>query len=168
VPDEGIEPPTNGLQNRCSTAELIRRALGNVAIAEAFNSFPDSGNSARNASSEGSPGINPASSRSRAIGGRVAYSSRQSSRRSKLFVGPVARVGGHLIYEERWTMKQTIACTIAWLMLCSTPVLACGTQLNPAPCEAAAGPRQMEGQFVPRSRPAPPPRLTQPLARRSR
>ena len=24
VPDEGIEPPTNGLQNRCSTAELIR------------------------------------------------------------------------------------------------------------------------------------------------
>jgi hypothetical protein len=26
VPDEGIEPPTFGLQNRCSTAELIRRA----------------------------------------------------------------------------------------------------------------------------------------------
>jgi hypothetical protein len=25
VPDEGIEPPTFGLQNRCSTAELIRR-----------------------------------------------------------------------------------------------------------------------------------------------
>jgi len=24
VPDEGIEPPTFGLQNRCSTAELIR------------------------------------------------------------------------------------------------------------------------------------------------
>ena len=27
VPDEGIEPPTFGLQNRCSTAELIRRAV---------------------------------------------------------------------------------------------------------------------------------------------
>ena len=26
VPDEGIEPPTFGLQNRCSTAELIRHA----------------------------------------------------------------------------------------------------------------------------------------------
>ena len=24
MPDEGIEPPTFGLQNRCSTAELIR------------------------------------------------------------------------------------------------------------------------------------------------
>jgi hypothetical protein len=24
VPGEGIEPPTNGLQNRCSTAELTR------------------------------------------------------------------------------------------------------------------------------------------------
>ena len=28
VPDEGIEPPTFGLQNRCSTAELIRHARG--------------------------------------------------------------------------------------------------------------------------------------------
>jgi hypothetical protein len=27
VPDEGIEPPTFGLQNRCSTAELIRLGL---------------------------------------------------------------------------------------------------------------------------------------------
>ena len=26
VPGEGIEPPTNGLQNRCSTAELARHA----------------------------------------------------------------------------------------------------------------------------------------------
>ena len=25
VPGEGIEPPTNGLQNRCSTAELTRQ-----------------------------------------------------------------------------------------------------------------------------------------------
>jgi hypothetical protein len=24
VPGEGLEPPTNGLQNRCSTAELTR------------------------------------------------------------------------------------------------------------------------------------------------
>ena len=31
VPDEGIEPPTFGLQNRCSTAELIRR-LGEFAL----------------------------------------------------------------------------------------------------------------------------------------
>lgn len=27
MPDEGFEPPTNGLQNRCSTAELIRLYL---------------------------------------------------------------------------------------------------------------------------------------------
>ena len=27
VPAEGIEPPTFGLQNRCSTAELSRRRL---------------------------------------------------------------------------------------------------------------------------------------------
>ena len=27
VPGEGIEPPTNGLQNRCSTAELTRHGL---------------------------------------------------------------------------------------------------------------------------------------------
>ena len=30
VPGEGIEPPTNGLQNRCSTAELTRHAAGSV------------------------------------------------------------------------------------------------------------------------------------------
>jgi hypothetical protein len=35
VPDEGIEPPTFGLQNRCSTAELIRRFDGFCAISEA-------------------------------------------------------------------------------------------------------------------------------------
>ena len=34
VPDEGIEPPTFGLQNRCSTAELIRRFGGFCAISE--------------------------------------------------------------------------------------------------------------------------------------
>ncbi len=28
VPGEGIEPPTNGLQNRCSTAELTRQDAG--------------------------------------------------------------------------------------------------------------------------------------------
>ena len=28
VPVEGIEPPTFGLQNRCSTAELNRRGVG--------------------------------------------------------------------------------------------------------------------------------------------
>ena len=28
VPGEGIEPPTNGLQNRCSTPELTRLPLG--------------------------------------------------------------------------------------------------------------------------------------------
>ena len=28
VPGEGIEPPTNGLQNRCSTAELTRQVGG--------------------------------------------------------------------------------------------------------------------------------------------
>ena len=34
VPDEGIEPPTFGLQNRCSTAELIRRFGGFCAISD--------------------------------------------------------------------------------------------------------------------------------------
>src|SRR5580693_10210338 len=34
VPDEGIEPPTFGLQNRCSTAELIRRLGGFCATSE--------------------------------------------------------------------------------------------------------------------------------------
>src|SRR5205085_12493074 len=33
VPGEGLEPPTNGLQNRCSTAELTRRLGGFVALA---------------------------------------------------------------------------------------------------------------------------------------
>ena len=32
VPDEGIEPPTFGLQNRCSTAELIRPRRPDLAI----------------------------------------------------------------------------------------------------------------------------------------
>jgi hypothetical protein len=35
VPDERIELPTFGLQNRCSTAELIRRFDGFCAISEA-------------------------------------------------------------------------------------------------------------------------------------
>ncbi len=32
LPAEGFEPPTNGLQNRCSTTELSRRAFGRTAI----------------------------------------------------------------------------------------------------------------------------------------
>ena len=32
MPDEGIEPPTFGLQNRCSTAELIRRLQAAFAL----------------------------------------------------------------------------------------------------------------------------------------
>ena len=31
VPDEGIEPPTFGLQNRCTTAVLIRRRDPHIA-----------------------------------------------------------------------------------------------------------------------------------------
>jgi hypothetical protein len=31
VPDEGIEPPTFGLQNRCSTAELIRLSAAELS-----------------------------------------------------------------------------------------------------------------------------------------
>ncbi len=30
VPDEGIEPPTFGLQNRCTTAVLIRLAAATL------------------------------------------------------------------------------------------------------------------------------------------
>ena len=38
VPAEGIEPPTFGLQNRCSTAELSRRLKTCfLAKAPAFN-----------------------------------------------------------------------------------------------------------------------------------
>ena len=57
-------------------------------------------------------------------------------------------------------MKLTVACTLTSLMLLCTPVLACGTQLNPSPCEPAAGLRQMDGQFTsaPRFRPLPSPR----------
>jgi hypothetical protein len=33
VPGEGLEPPTNGLQNRCSTAELTRLALTDQSFA---------------------------------------------------------------------------------------------------------------------------------------
>jgi hypothetical protein len=36
-------------------------------------------------------------------------------------------------------MKLTVACTLTSLMLLCTPVLACGTQLNPLPCQPAAG-----------------------------
>ena len=38
VPDEGIEPPTFGLQNRCSTAELIRP--DNTETRRLFGTFP--------------------------------------------------------------------------------------------------------------------------------
>jgi hypothetical protein len=36
VPDEGIEPPTFGLQNRCSTAELIRQSMENQIVRTKF------------------------------------------------------------------------------------------------------------------------------------
>src|SRR5262245_4184609 len=35
VPGEGIEPPTNGLQNRCSTAELTRHIKNLYSAASA-------------------------------------------------------------------------------------------------------------------------------------
>jgi hypothetical protein len=34
VPAEGFEPPTNGLQNRCSTPELSRHALKDQALSK--------------------------------------------------------------------------------------------------------------------------------------
>jgi hypothetical protein len=50
-------------------------------------------------------------------------------------------------------MKLAVALTS--LMLLCTPVLACGTQLNPLPCEPA-GLGQTDGRFIfaPRFRPA--------------
>ncbi len=39
VPDEGIEPPTNGLQNRCSTPELIRLLIKNFQSRKVFKKF---------------------------------------------------------------------------------------------------------------------------------
>ena len=32
VPDEGFEPPTFGLQNRCTTTVLIRRIIASIYI----------------------------------------------------------------------------------------------------------------------------------------
>jgi hypothetical protein len=58
-------------------------------------------------------------------------------------------------------MKLTVACTVTStsLMLLCAPVLACGNQIDPLPCEAAAGLRQTDGQyFAPRFRPVPSPR----------
>ena len=34
MPGEGIEPPTNGLQNRCSTAELTRLKRRATSVAD--------------------------------------------------------------------------------------------------------------------------------------
>jgi hypothetical protein len=34
VPAEGIEPPTFGLQNRCSTAELSRHGVSNQSLSK--------------------------------------------------------------------------------------------------------------------------------------
>ena len=42
VPDEGIEPPTFGLQNRCSTAELTRLTDTGGIGAAAFLRKPQS------------------------------------------------------------------------------------------------------------------------------
>jgi hypothetical protein len=36
VPGEGLEPPTNGLQNRCSTAELTRHQAHKCGISALF------------------------------------------------------------------------------------------------------------------------------------
>ena len=45
MPGEGIEPPTFGLQNRCSTAELIRRSRLNLL--EGFRGRSSGANSVR-------------------------------------------------------------------------------------------------------------------------
>ena len=65
-----------------------------------------------------------------------------------------------MFFLRKVMMKLTAACTLTSLMLLCTPVLACGTQLNPLPCEPA-GLRQTDGQFIftPRFRPVPSPRV---------
>ena len=73
------------------------------------------------------------------------------------------QIGANLeatFFLRKVMMKLTPACTLASLMLLCTPVLACGTQLNPLPCEPA-GLRQTDGQFIftPRFRPVPSPRV---------
>ena len=40
VPAEGIEPPTFGLQNRCSTAELSRHLLAYWDLGQFEGHFP--------------------------------------------------------------------------------------------------------------------------------
>jgi hypothetical protein len=72
------------------------------------------------------------------------------------------QIGANLeatFFLRKVMMKLTAACTLASLMLLCTPVLACGTQLNPLPCEPA-GLRQTDGQFIfaPHFRPVPSPR----------
>lgn len=41
VPDEGIEPPTFGLQNRCTTAVLIRRRIFALAVQPRRHKIPE-------------------------------------------------------------------------------------------------------------------------------
>jgi hypothetical protein len=73
VPGEGLEPPTNGLQNRCSTAELTRQNARNVVVSVAFSIPAKQRNGARNANIEGSTGTNPGT-----------FSTDQSRSRSRL------------------------------------------------------------------------------------
>ena len=60
VPAEGIEPPTFGLQNRCSTAELSRRPEGLFNGESPYNQRTDLCRFSR----EGRVGIMPSPSRS--------------------------------------------------------------------------------------------------------
>ena len=74
---------------------------------------------------------------------------------------PAQELRSELIRLSRKAMmKLTVACTLTCLMLLCAPVLACGTQLDPLPCESAARLGQTAGQFIsaPRFRPVPSPR----------
>jgi hypothetical protein len=55
-------------------------------------------------------------------------------------------------------IKLTVACTLTSLILLCTPVLACGTQLNPLPCEPAGLRQTGQFNFAPHFRPVPSPR----------
>ena len=80
----------------------------------------------------------------------------------QVWFGPWPNTRAYLLAPEvlkavrKVMVKLTVARTLTSLMLLSTPVLACGTQLDPLPCEPV-GLRQTDGQFTsaPRFRPVP-------------
>ena len=95
-----------------------------------------------------SPSILGRASTDPAPGGTSCIIGRCSIRTSSSISGCLFRTSARHRRDNAWQsdvllrkvmMKLTVACTLTSLMLLCTPVLACGTQLNPLPCQPAAG-----------------------------